>query len=114
AIADLHEDFRANATIKMRYADYLDIIEMLANGSATLYNAQPEQVLGKPVKFCDSAVNPVVGDFRYSHFNYDPKMIYDRDKDVKTGIELFVLTAWFDHKIKLKSAFRIAEVQTTP
>ncbi len=33
----------------MRYADYLDIIEMLANGSATLYNAQPEQVLGKPV-----------------------------------------------------------------
>ncbi|QHA26452.1 phage major capsid protein [Bacillus paranthracis] len=114
AIVDLHEDFRANATIKMRYADYLDIIEMLANGSATLYNAQPEQVLGKPVKFCDSAVNPVVGDFRYSHFNYDPKMIYDRDKDVKTGIELFVLTAWFDHKIKLKSAFRIAEVQTTP
>ncbi|EOO75205.1 hypothetical protein IIC_02352 [Bacillus cereus VD021] len=114
AIADLHEDFRANATIKMRYADYLEIIEMLANGSATLYNAQPEQVLGKPVKFCDSAVNPVVGDFRYSHFNYDPNMIYDRDKDVKTGIELFVLTAWFDHKIKLKSAFRIAEVQTTP
>ncbi|MFT0564112.1 phage major capsid protein [Bacillus cereus] len=114
AVADLHEDFRANATIKMRYADYLDIIETLANGSATLYNAQPEQVLGKPVKFCDSAVNPIVGDFRYSHFNYDPNMIYDRDKDVKTGIELFVLTAWFDHKIKLKSAFRIAEVQTTP
>ncbi|MBK5433397.1 phage major capsid protein [Bacillus mycoides] len=114
AIADLHEDFRANATIKMRYADYLEIIEMLANGSTSLYNAQPEQVLGKPVKFCDSAVNPVVGDFRYSHFNYDPNMIYDRDKDVKTGIELFVLTAWFDHKIKLKSAFRIAEVQTTP
>ncbi|MGH1270529.1 phage major capsid protein [Bacillus pretiosus] len=114
AVADLHEDFRANATIKMRYADYLEIIETLANGSATLYNAQPEQVLGKPVKFCDSAVNPIVGDFRYSHFNYDPNMIYDRDKDVKTGIELFVLTAWFDHKIKLKSAFRIAEVQTTP
>ncbi|OJE45042.1 major capsid protein [Bacillus proteolyticus] len=114
AVADLHEAFRANATIEMRYADYLEIIETLANGSATLYNAQPEQVLGKPVKFCDSAVNPIVGDFRYSHFNYDPNMIYDRDKDVKTGIELFVLTAWFDHKIKLKSAFRIAEVQTTP
>lgn len=114
AVADLHEDFRENATIEMRYTDYLEIIETLANGSATLYNAQPEQVLGKPVKFCDSAVNPVVGDFRYSHFNYDPNMIYDRDKDVKTGIELFVLTAWFDHKIKLKSAFRIAEVQTTP
>ncbi|MGN4897815.1 phage major capsid protein [Bacillus cereus group sp. MYBK14-3] len=114
AVADLHEDFRENATIEMRYADYMEIIETLANGSTTLYNAQPEQVLGKPVKFCDSAVNPVVGDFRYSHFNYDPQMLYDRDKDVKTGIELFVLTAWFDHKIKLKSAFRIAEVKVTP
>lgn len=109
AVADLHEDYRENAKIVMRYADYTDIIETLANGSATLYNAQPEQILGKPVVFCDSAVDPVVGDLRYSHFNYDPQMIYDRDKDVKTGVELFVLTAWFDHKIKLKSAFRIAK-----
>lgn len=109
AIADLYEDFRDNATIVMRYADYMDIIETLANNNATLYNAQPEQVLGKPVVFSDAAVDPIVGDFRYSHFNYDPQLIYDRDKDVKTGIELFVLTAWFDHKIKLKSAFRIAK-----
>lgn len=109
AIADLHEDYRDNATIMMRYADYLDIIETLANGSATLYSAQPEQVLGKPVEFCDAAIKPIVGDFRYSHFNYDPIVLYDRDKDVKTGIELFVLTAWLDHKIKLKSAFRIAK-----
>ncbi|RNB90163.1 phage major capsid protein [Brevibacillus nitrificans] len=110
AIADLHEDYRENAKIIMRYADYSEIIETLANGNATLYNAQPEQVLGKPVVFCDSAVDPVVGDFRFSHFNYDPQMIYDRDKDVKTGVELFVLTAWFDHKIKLKSAFRVTKV----
>lgn len=114
AIADLHEDYRENAKIVMTYADYLDIIELLANGNATLYGAQPEQVLGKPVEFCDSATDPIVGDFRYSHFNYDPSTLYDRDKDVKTGIELFVLTAWLDHQIKLKSAFRIAKVDTTP
>jgi HK97 family phage major capsid protein len=110
AIAALHEDYRESATIMMRYADYMDIIETLANGNATLYSAQPEQVLGKPVEFCDSATKPIVGDFRYSHINYDPSVLYDRDKDVKTGIELFVLTAWLDHKIKLKSAFRIAKV----
>ncbi|CAH1054009.1 phage major capsid protein [Paenibacillus pseudetheri] len=109
AIGALHEDYRDNAKIVMRYADYLDIIETLANGNATLYSAQPEQVLGKPVVFSDSAINPIVGDFRYSHFNYDPQVLYDRDKDVKTGVELFVLTAWLDHKIKLKSAFRIAK-----
>lgn len=114
AIADLHEDYRENAKIVMRYVDYMKIIRTLANGNATLYSAQPEQILGKPVVFCDSAVDPVVGDFRYSHFNYDPAVLYDRDKDVKTGIELFVLTAWLDHKIKLKSAFRIAKVDVTP
>nr|WP_309101811.1 phage major capsid protein [Fredinandcohnia onubensis] len=114
AIADLHEDYRENAKIVMRYQDYSDIIELLANGNATLYSAQPEQILGKPVIFCDSAVKPIVGDFSYSHYNYDLNVLYDRDKDVKTGIEQFVLTAWIDHRIKLKSAFRIAEVATTP
>ncbi|MNW39627.1 Phage capsid family protein [compost metagenome] len=109
AVAALPEDFRENATIVMRYADYMDIIETLANGNATLYQAQPEQILGKPVEFCDLAVNPVVGDFRYSHFNYDPQIIYDRDKNVRTGVWDFVLTAWIDHQIKLKSAFRIAK-----
>jgi HK97 family phage major capsid protein len=113
AIADLHEDFRENAKIVMRYQDYSDIIEFLANGNATLYSAQPEQVLGKPVEFVDAATSPVVGDFQYSHFNYDLAMLRDRDKDVKTGVELFVLTAWLDHQIKLKSAFRIAEVAAT-
>ncbi|MBS4188646.1 phage major capsid protein [Bacillus sp. FJAT-49705] len=114
AIADLHEDYRENAVIYMRYQDYSDIIEVLANGNATLYAAQPEQVLGKPVEFCDAAVDPVIGDFNYSHFNYDLNALYDRDKDVKTGIEHFVVTAWMDHQIKLKSAFRIAKVVATP
>lgn len=114
AIADLHEDYRANASIVMKYTDYLEIIEDLANGNSTLYQAQPEQVLGWPVEFLDSATDPVVGDYEYSHYNYDLAMLRDRDKDVKTGVELFVLTAWFDHQIKLKSAFRIAKVTPTP
>ena len=110
AIADLHEDYRENAKIVMRYADYLEIIETLANGNATLYTAQPEQILGKPVVFSDAAVTPVIGDFSYSHFNCDINALYEQDKDVKTGINLFVVTAWFDHRIKLASAFRLAAV----
>lgn len=114
SIAALHEDYRENAKIVMSYKDYSDMIELLANGNATLYGAQPEAVLGKPVVFCDSATKPIVGDFSYSHFNYDLGTLYDRDKDVKTGVELFVITAWFDHRIKLSSAFRIAKVIATP
>ncbi|WP_272033096.1 phage major capsid protein [Oceanobacillus kimchii] len=113
AIDDLHEDYRDNATIVMRKTDYTKIIKTLANGNATLYGAQPEQVLGKPVVFVDAAVDPIVGDFSYSHYNYDIATTqYERDKDVKTGIEQFVVTAWFDHQIKLASAFRIAKVAT--
>jgi HK97 family phage major capsid protein len=110
SLADLHEDFRENAKIVMTFADYMDIIETLANGNTTLYNAQPEQVLGKPAIFCDSAVNPIIGDFNYAHLNYDGDMVYDSDKDVNKGEYLFVLTSWFDMQLLLKSGFRIAKV----
>lgn len=110
ALADLEDDYAANATIVMSRPDYNKMIKILANGSATLYSAQPQQVLGAPVVFCNLAKTPVIGDFRYSHFNYDLNMIYDRDKNVKTGMNSFVLTAWIDHKIKMKSAFRLAVV----
>lgn len=96
AIADLHEDYRENAKIIMTYADYLDIIEALANGNATLYMAQPEQILGKPVIFVDAATIPVVGDLSYLQINYHPETISDSDKNVKTGINTFALTTWFD------------------
>lgn len=111
AIADLHEDYRENAKIIMTYADYLDIIEALANGNATLYMAQPEQILGKPVIFVDAATIPIVGDLSYLQINYHPETISDSDKNVKTGINTFVLTAWYDIAFRLRSAFRLALTQ---
>ena len=111
ALADLEDEYAENASVVMTRQDYYSIISNLANGNASLYSAQPKQVLGFNVEFCNKAADPIVGDFRYSHFNYDPQMIYDRDKDVKTGMELFVLTAWLDHQIKMKSAFRIAKTK---
>lgn len=112
ALADLHEDYRQNAKIVMSFKDYVAIVKELANGATDLFGAKPEQVLGKPVVFMDAAVKPIVGDFSFSQYNYDINTIYDHDKNVDTGIESFVLTAWFDHQIKLASAFRIAEVST--
>ncbi|HDK7165935.1 TPA: phage major capsid protein [Clostridium botulinum] len=113
ALADLEDAYSENAEVYMRKTDYFKIIRILANGNASLYAAPPEQIIGAPVKFCDKAVDPVIGDYSYSHFNYDLDMLYDRDKNVKTGMEDFVLTAWIDHQIKLKSAFRIAKTKTT-
>lgn len=112
ALADLEDDYSDNAKITMKKTDYYKMIKELANGNTALYMAQPEQILGATVKFCDLAKIPVIGDYRYSHFNYDLNMLYDRDKNVKTGMESFVLTAWIDHKIKMKSAFRLAIVNT--
>ena len=106
ALADLEDDYAANAKVVMKKADYYSIITSLANNSTALYAAQPEQVIGAPVIFCDMSTIPVVGDFKYSLFIFDLNMLYDTDKNVKTGINSFVLTAWIDHKIKMKSAFR--------
>lgn len=113
ALADLHEDYRENAKIIMNYADYTKVVKFLNNGNSTYFAAPPESVWGKTVKFVDAATDPIIGDFSYSHFNYDLDVLYERDKNVRTGIEDFVLTAYLDHQIKLKSAFRIAKV-TTP
>lgn len=110
ALADLEDDYSDNAKVVMKKSDYFDMIETLANGNATLYTAQPEQILGAPVIFCDLATIPVVGDYAYSHFNYDLDVTYESDKDIKTGVTSFVLTGYMDHKIKLKSAFRLAKV----
>ena len=111
AIADLGEDFRENAYIIMTYADYLDIIEALANGNSTLFMAQPEQILGKPVIFVDAATIPIVGDLSYLQINYHPETISDSDKNVKTGMNTFALTAWYDIQFRLRSAFRLAITQ---
>lgn len=114
ALADLHEDYRENARIVMNYADYTKVVSFLNNGNSTYFAAPPETVWGKTVKFIDAATDPIVGDFSYSHFNYDLDVLFERDKNVRTGIEDFVLTAYVDHQIKLKSAFRIAKVIDTP
>ena len=111
AIADLGEDYRENAHIIMTYADYLDIIEALANGNATLFMAQPEQILGKPVIFVDAATIPIIGDLQFVQINYHPETITDSDKNVKTGMNTFALTTWFDIQFRMRSAFRLAVTQ---
>ena len=110
ALADLEDEYSDNAKIVMKKSDYFDMIEALANGNAALYQAQPETILGAPVIFCDLATKPVIGDFSYSQFNYDLDATYEIDKNVKTGVTSFVLTAYLDHKILMKSAFRLATV----
>ena len=109
AWADLPEAFSANASCVMRKIDYYAAIEKL-KGDESLWGKKPEDVIGIPVIFNDRAVIPVVGDFRFSKQNYDLETLYDSDKDVKKGEYYFVLTAWGDHRIKLRSAFRLAVV----
>lgn len=110
AWADLPEIFAANAHAVMRKQDYYAGIMAMANGSTDLWGKKPEDVIGIPVEFNDRAVTPIVGDFRFSKQNYDIGTIYETDKDAKKGEYYFVLTAWGDHRIRLKSAFRLAKV----
>jgi HK97 family phage major capsid protein len=109
AIADLHEDYRENAKVVMRYADYLKIVKALNENGTNLHNQLPETVLGKPVVFMDNATRPIVGDFSQFTINYD-MTTFDTDKDVKTGHYLFVWTVWYDQQRSLDTAFRIATV----
>lgn len=113
AWADLPEAFATNAKCVMRKSDYYAAIQKLAN-SDNLWGKKPEDVLGIPVEFNDRAVTPIVGDFRYSRQNYDNGAIFETDKDGKKGEYYLILTAWGDHRIRLKSAFRLAKVSENP
>ena len=108
ALADLADDFAANARVVMKKSDYYEMIQTLTNDSEALFGSKPASVLGYPVTFCDKATIPVVGDFSYYGINYDIGAVYETDKDAKKGEYYFVLTAWGDQKIRLKSAFRLA------
>lgn len=112
ALADLDDDFQDSAKILMTRTDYYDMLDSLANNSTTLYDRQPEQVLGAPVVFTSAAVKPIVGDFAYGRLNYEmDSPLYEQYKDYEHGMNYFQFTTWFDHRIVLSSAFRIADVK---
>lgn len=111
ALADLDDAFQDNAKILMTRNDYYDMLDGLANNSSTLYQAQPESILGAPVVFTSAATTPIVGDFSFAQLNYEiSSSLYEQYKDYQKGMNYFQLTAWFDHQIKLASAFRLATV----
>jgi len=112
ALGDLPDAYSENASVVMRKSDYYAAIQQLANSSAPLWGMKPEDVIGYPVIFCDKAIVPVIGDFRYARLNYDIGTIFETDKNGKAGEYYFILTAWGDHQIKLASAFRLAYVRT--
>ena len=82
----------------------------MTSNSEALFDSKPASILGYPVVFCDRANIPVVGDFQYYGINYDISTVFDVDKDVDKGEYKYVLTAWGDQQIRLKSAFRLALV----
>ena len=111
AAGDIADDFQSDIKVYMTRQDYTKMIKELSNGAVSLFGKAPEEVLGYPVRFTELAKKPVVGNFKYAQLNYEiSSALYEQWKDYDKGLNNFQLTAWFDHKILLASAFRIAEV----
>lgn len=111
AAGDIADDFQSDIKVYMTRQDYVKMIKELSNGAVSLFGKAPEEVLGYPVRFTELAKKPVVGNFKYAQLNYEiSSALYEQWKDYDKGVNNFQLTAWFDHKILLASAFRIADV----
>ena len=111
AAGDIADEFQSDIKVYMTRPDYLKMIKELSNGAVSLFGKAPEEILGYPVRFTELAKKPVVGNFKYAQLNYEiSSALYEQWKDYDKGINNFQLTAWFDHKILLASAFRIADV----
>lgn len=113
-LADLPIGFRRNARIVMSAVDWFEMWKDNLNYNGTFFEDRPMMLFGKPVTLVDEAIDPIVGDFSYARINYDIGALFDTDKDVDAGVYKFVLTAWYDIKLRLKSAFRIAKVKQDP
>lgn len=109
ALADLPMAFRRNAKIVISSLDWYSMWKENINYNDTFHGDRPLQLFGKQIVLVDDAIDPVVGDFNYIGLNYDIGTTYDTDKDIDAGMYYFVLTAWYDIKFRLKSAFRIAK-----
>lgn len=114
ALADLPIYFRRNARIVMSALDWYEMWGDNLNQSGMYFEDRPLALFGKPVVLVDDATDPIVGDFNYCRINYDIGTAYDADKDVDAGVYKFVLTAWYDIKLRLTSAFRRAVVTANP
>lgn len=111
AAGDIADEFQSDIKVYMTRPDYMKMIKELSNGAVSLFGKAPEEVLGYPVRFTELAKKPVVGNFKYAQLNYEiSSALYEQWKDYDKGVNNFQLTAWFDHKILLASAFRIADV----
>lgn len=111
AAGDIADEFQSDIKVYMTRPDYMKMIKELSNGAVSLFGKAPEEILGYPVRFTELAKKPVVGNFKYAQLNYEiSSALYEQWKDYDKGINNFQLTAWFDHKILLASAFRIADV----
>ncbi len=109
AAADLEDAYQAGACVVMRRQDYFGFIRDMV-GADPLFGKKPEDVIGYPVIFCEKAVVPVVGDFRYLHLNFDGDNYFDTDKNVEKRTRIFTCNAEYDIQVVLRSAFRLAEV----
>jgi hypothetical protein len=98
----------------MSAKDWYDLWSPNLNQAGTFFEDRPLTLFGKTVVLVDDATDPVIGDFSYARINYDIGTTYDTDKDVDAGVYKFVLTAWYDIRLRLSSAFRIAQAVTDP
>ena len=110
ALAALPTAARRVAKVAMTATAYLDMIKELANSAAPLFGAHPEEFLGFEVAFCDNATDPIVGDLKTIHVNYNNTMKIEVDKSAVKGTTTPVLSADYDIQVEDANRLRKATV----
>lgn len=113
AIADLPEGVRENAAVVMPYADWMTLIQTLANGAATLFGRPTKEMLGFEVVTCDyvkAAKGYLVGDLSTIHINYDDPLRMETDRDINLDMDLTVIGYDYDIQVEDANCLRLAKV----
>lgn len=109
AIAELPTAARRTAKVAMTPLAYFAMVRDLANGAMSLFGKPQEAMLGFGVVLCDNATQPLVGDLKTIHVNYDDTLQIESDKDIDTGVTKIVISG--DYDIQVEDANRLRRVK---
>lgn len=110
ALASLPTRPQGTYKVALKHSDWLGLIRTLANGAMALFNNPTREILGFEPVICNYVGDPIVGNLKAIHLNYDSPIAYEAGRNVKKRTTDFVLSTAYDIQITQPELLRIVKV----
>lgn len=110
ALADLPTRPQGTYKVALTMAQWMGMINTLANGAVALFSDPTRQIVGFTPVLCSYVDKPIVGDLKTIHLNYDSPITYEAERHAKARTTDFVLSCDYDIRVEQPELLRIVNV----